>query len=663
MKLFFKTTLWATVVALFFSTPAISQFARCQGKQIVDANGNNLLLRGIGLGGWLVPEAYMLHMPGFGSPKDIHNKVESLLGAADTDEFYRRYTANYVTEQDIRLIASWGFNSIRLPFNYRMLSPENQPGVYLEAGFQVIDSLIVWCQRSHLYVILDLHCAPGGQNSGNISDSDGTARLWTETANQERTIELWSVLAQRYRDNITVIGYDLLNEPVMPSGTTNLDLRNFYMRLCTAVRKVDPNHILFIEGSQWATNFQNLTPPVLFGSNIVYAFHKYWNSTAASSIQYITEIRRLYNVPIWLGEFGENSNQWLHETIALMETNDIGWNVWTHKKVATVTSMLSAPQPANFQRLVDYWNGQASRPSSDLARQVLFDLADGLRLDRCTFHPDLLASCTDLTLAGKAKPYSLLPVPGAIPATDYDLGMNNVAYYDSPKVLHDVQAEPSDYNKRYQYRNDGVDIGKAASGEFYVGWIDTGEWLQYTLQADSTAVYDLSVRIASTTAAGRLKIVLDGQTLATGLVIPNTGGWEKWREVLVAKPRVDKGLHTMRVAAEQGGFNLAQLLFDLATETGVNSESGSARSFLLAQNYPNPFNTSTLLSFTLPKREIVTLSVYDTMGREQAVLLSGELDSGSHQLRWNSADIASGVYFLKLSAGANIIVRKALLVK
>jgi endoglucanase len=663
MKRFLLAMIWATSVALFFSTPAQCQFVRCQGKQIVDADGKNLLLRGIGLGGWLVPEAYMLQMPGFGSPKDIRSKIESVLGTTDTDEFYRRYTAHFVAEQDIRLIASWGFNSIRLPFNYRMLSPENQPGVYLEAGFQVIDSLVVWCHRHHLYVILDLHCAPGGQNSGNISDSDGTARLWTEPANQDRTIELWRVLAQRYKDNTTIIGYDLLNEPVMPSGTTNLDLRNFYMRLCTAVRNVDPNHILFIEGGQWATNFQSLTPPVLFGTNIVYAFHKYWNSTAASSIQYITEIRRLYNVPIWLGEFGENSNQWLHETIALMESNDIGWNVWTHKKVATVTSMLSAPQPANFQRLVDYWNNQAGRPSTDLSRQVLFDLADGLRLDRCTFHADFLASCTDLSLAGQTKPYSLLPVPGAIPATDYDLGMNNVAYYDLPKVLHDVQSEPSDYNKGYQYRNDGVDIGKAASGEFYVGWIESGEWLQYTLQVDSTAVYDLSIRIASTTATGRMKIVLDGQTLVAGIAIANTGGWEKWREVFVAKARLNKGLHTMRVVAEQGGFNLAQLLFDINTETGVNTESGSVGSFALAQNYPNPFNASTVLTFFLPKRENATLAVYDSSGREQRVLLAGELDSGSHQATWNCSGMASGVYFLKLTAGENVLVRKALLIK
>jgi endoglucanase len=663
MKRSTVTILWATVVALFFSTPLQSQYVRCQGKQILDANGKNLILRGIGLGGWLVPEAYMLHMPGFGSPKDIRDKIESLLGTADSEEFYRRYTAHYVAEQDIQLIATWGFNSIRLPFNYRMLSPENQPGVYLEAGFQVIDSLIVWCNRYHLYVILDLHCAPGGQNSGNISDSDGTARFWTETANQDRTVELWRVLAQRYKDNTTVIGYDLLNEPVMPNGTTNLDLRNFYMRLCTSVRNVDPNHILFIEGSQWATNFQNLTPPVLFGAQVVYAFHKYWNSTALPSIQYITEIRRLYNVPIWLGEFGENSNQWLHETIALMESNEIGWNVWTHKKVATLTSPLSATQPANFQRLVDYWNGQASRPSTDLARQVLFDLADGLRLDRCMLHPDVLASCTDLSLANKAQPFSPLLVPGAIAATDYDLGMNTVAYYDVPKVLHDVYEEPSDYNKGYQYRNDGVDIGQAASGEFYVGWIETGEWLQYTLQVDSTAVYDLYARIASTLATSRMKVLLDGQTLIAGVAIPNTGGWEKWREVAVAKPRLNKGVHTLRMVAEQGGFNLAQFFFDVNTETGVDIESSSARSFQLAQNYPNPFNASTVLCFSLPERENVTLAVYDATGREQVVLLSGEVDSGLHQVRWNSAGIANGVYFLKLKAGRNMLVRKALLLK
>ncbi|MCK4446342.1 MAG: glycoside hydrolase family 5, partial [Candidatus Marinimicrobia bacterium] len=143
-----KKLLWMLLVVILFFIQYSFAYLHTQGKEIVDSNGNPVLLRGIGLGGWLVPEGYMLHIPGYGSPTSIRNRIVDLIGEADTEQFYEIYRANYVNEEDIILIAEWGFNSIRLPFNYRLLSPEDQPGVFLEEGFQVIDSLLIWCERN-----------------------------------------------------------------------------------------------------------------------------------------------------------------------------------------------------------------------------------------------------------------------------------------------------------------------------------------------------------------------------------------------------------------------------------------------------------------------------------------------------------------------------------
>ena len=125
-----------------------------------------------------------------------------------------------------------------------------------------------------------------------------------------------------YASEELIIGYDLLNEPVLPPGYSNTDLRSLYVRIITEIRALDTNHIVFIEGNWYATDFTSLTPPM--NPNLVYAFHKYWSETTISTIQPYLNIRNEFNVPLWLGESGENFNPWFYETIQLMEENDIG---------------------------------------------------------------------------------------------------------------------------------------------------------------------------------------------------------------------------------------------------------------------------------------------------------------------------------------------------
>ena len=244
-KIIIKRVIFISVLSLISFVPA-SGFLKVLGQRIIDENNQNVLLKGYGLGGWLVPEGYMLHFPGTGSPTSIRQQIVSVIGENGADEFFELYRKNYVTEEDIALIASWGFNSIRLPFHYEFFSPVDSPGVFIQTGFQFVDSVLTWCQRHNLYLILDMHCAPGGQNADNISDSDGTARLWTESANQDRTVAIWRYIAERYADEEGIIGYDLLNEPVMPSGYSNTDLRSLYIRIRDAIREVYTNHILFL---------------------------------------------------------------------------------------------------------------------------------------------------------------------------------------------------------------------------------------------------------------------------------------------------------------------------------------------------------------------------------------------------------------------------------
>ena len=666
--------------ALLHANVSLSQFMRAEGKAIVDANGKPVLLRGLGLGGWLVPEGYMLHIPGRGSPSSIRNLILDLLGAADTERFYQLYRANYVNANDLQQIAAWGFNSIRLPFHYEMLSPPDQPGVFLESGFQVLDSLIAWSKRNQMHVILDMHCAPGGQNDQNISDSDGEAKLWTVPANQERTVEIWKKIAARYATEPWVIGYDLLNEPVMPSGFSNLDLRSLYRRLALAIREVDPNHILFIEGGNFATDFNNLTPPLLYGTNIVYSFHKYWSETSKATIQDLLNLRDNWNVPLWMGESGENSNPWFYETIKLLEENNIGWCWWTHKKIQTTTSPLSAPITANYQRVLDYWNGRASRPSQVFARDALWGMAENLALEKCEPHPDVLHALFDREFNTRVKPFAAHEIPGTIACNEYDFGNAEIAYHDQDykRVRWDI-FQP--WNSGSEFRNDGVDLEKssdAAGAKYSIGWITNGEWLKYTITVKQAGIYDVLLRVASLSGGGILKLVLNGQELTSNIAVPRTNGWYTWATLNVPNIVLPAGVQTVTLFFVNAGFNINQMKFVLkaATEVEAIPHGTIIKEYLLHPNYPNPFRiaqslaespgrrlSETTISYSLPVATSVILKIYNLNGQEARLLVNEYQDAGLHSLQWDGRNelgiaVAAGVYLYVLQAGNQRLVRK-----
>ena len=409
-----------------FTEARADGFVHADGTRIVDGTGNSVLKRGMGLGGWLVPEGYMLHTEAQ-SPTTIRADIVDVIGETATDQFYSAYHQNYVTREDIHELAAWGFDHVRMPFHYNMFS--HARGVPNEWGFEVTDSLIAWCSEVGMHVVLDMHCAPGGQNHGPISDSDGTARLWLADSNKTHTMMIWEAIATRYADEPWIGGYDLLNEPVLAEGVSLQDFRRLYMDLTTVIRAVDINHILFIEGNWYATDFNGLTPP--FDDNMGYSFHKYWSTNSLGSINSYLNMRDAYDVPLWMSETGENSNAWFHDAVQLFEENNVGWCWWTTKKVDTITSPYSAARPAAYNQLRDYWRTGNNKPSPSVAEAILMELAENLKTENCTLRPGVVASLFDPDYNIQSKPFKDHLIPGTILMADYDLGNQGIAYNDN----------------------------------------------------------------------------------------------------------------------------------------------------------------------------------------------------------------------------------------
>lgn len=650
------TFVLAAAALILVSVAPCRSFLRQNGRIIIDAAGQEVTLRGFGLGGWLVQEGYQLRIPGFGSPSYIRARIIELIGEARTEEFFRLYIANYVTEKDIARIASWGFNSVRLPFHYRLVWQDGGPQ---EEGFQLLDQVVDWCRIHHLYLILDMHCAPGGQNSDNISDSDGKeARLWTVPACQDTAVAVWRAIAMRYANEPWVGGYDLLNEPVLPAGRPASDLRLFYMRLAQAIREVDTNHLLFIEGNWYSTDFSALTPP--FDNNMAYAFHKYWNDNSREAILPFLRLRSQYNVPLWLGETGENSNPWLRDCLRLMEDNGIGWSWWTHKKVGTTTSPYSAPISPLYQRLLDYWAGSASRPSREYATAALFDMARHLHIDSCQFRADIHDALTRPDHDTRAIPFGAHVLPGVIASVDYDLGGLGVAYFDADYQNVAGPGGPR-WNKGGAYRNDGVDIEPCSDPEgpeSNVGWLEPGEWLQYSFSVGIEGTYEVSARVAAPTMGGAFQLLVDHTPAVDHVAVPATGGWQQWEKVPCGKTTLSAGQHVVTFMVKMGGFNVNQLIFRLV-DTGAEHGGLFERvteEVHWARCHPNPFGERTKVSLLLLEPQRVALRIFNVEGQLVTTLLDGTLPPGLTTLVWDGTNttkqrLPSGVYLGQLVVG------------
>ena len=647
------------VSAFLLILPAQGQsFFRAEGTQILNRDGDPVVLRGLGLGGWLVPEGYMIHMTAIdgGSPRTIRAQIADLIGESGADRFFELYRAKYVAEKDIAAIAEWGFDHIRLPMHYNLLfDPDTE--TFIESGFTLIDTFLDWCRKYEIDVILDMHAAPGGQNDSPISDSDGEARLWTEPVPyQNQLVTIWTEIARRYVDDPLIIGYDLINEPVTPDhllggeGTGKVALRALYVRLAEAIRQIDTNHIIFIEGNYYATTFDNLDD--FPDDNMVYAFHKYWNATDVGTINYLLDLSTRNNVPLWLGESGENSNPWFFEVTRLVEARGIGWNWWTHKKIATITSPLSSPFAPGYENVIRYLNDTANnpRPAERAAHAGLFAMAEGLDLDSSITRPGVLAALLDPDYATLRKPFKEHPIPGVVNAVDYDIGHEGTTYHDSD--LMRVDGQDGVGNQGYEYRNDGVDIEKSMDPEgftYNVGWIQTAEWLTWTVQIDTAGTYDVEIRVAADAAdnGGIFSLWLDNERLGPNIIVPVTGGWQAWDSVWLRDATLPAGEHILRMNVRNGGFNMNRMRFTLKTATAAEQADEIPEGMRLEGAYPNPFSGEVKLAFRTDRPVRVRLEVVDMLGRTVYVHSPEAFGTGEHTLSMHP-ELPPGMYFSRL---------------
>jgi endoglucanase len=343
-----------------------------KNNQIVDDQGKAIRLRGTCVGGWMNMENFINGYPG-----DEHGQrsvMAQVLGAGKARFFFDRWLDYVFAEEDVAYLKSLGATVVRLPLNYRHFESDAAPFKYLEAGFARLDQAVQWCAKHHLYVILDLHSVQGWQNTDwHCDNSSRHTHFWQHPHFQDRFVALWEEFARRYAGSSTIAGYNVMNEPVTnaPAGRFLRDedyptdwetFNRIYRRVVQAIRIIDPDHIIFLEGDYFAQRFAGLDAP--FASNLVYSSHNYTAATFDSRQKPISVTQRRQNrqrqeelflahqgaqfmqkhsVPLWVGEFGGEGGFALDDQVNVFEAYGAHWTTWTYKDIGAMGLVVVDP--------------------------------------------------------------------------------------------------------------------------------------------------------------------------------------------------------------------------------------------------------------------------------------------------------------------------------
>jgi endoglucanase len=569
-------------------------YLHADGKNIVDGEGNNFIIRSIGTGNWMLQEGYMMKSTdaGINTQWQFRKKLIETIGEVKTDSFYNVWLYNHLTKRDVDSMKVWGFNAIRPALHYKLFTPpiEDEPIsgeiTWFDKGFTMLDSLVSWCSQNQMYVILDMHGAPGGQGkNADISDYDPSKpSLWESPLNQTKLVALWYKIAERYHDQPWVGGYDLINETNWDfenSGNQNgcncnqnKPLQDIFERIIDTIRTVDNNHIVFVSGNCWGNNYNGMNNLASYDDNLVFTFHKYWNFNDQASIDWIIQKRNLLNIPLWMSESGENSNTWFTNAISLFEKNNIGWSWWPIKK-GGINNVLNATVNADYTKLINYWKNGSPSMTEDEVFQAVLQWADNHKLENCFIHYDVIDALIRQVSSYEAIPFKKHTLGKEFFFVDYDLGRNNVAYFDTDTAnYHGSTGNFTNWNAGWSYRNDGVDIERCQdivdkTNGFNVGWTADGEWLQYSLTTDSTAAYTLAIRHASGGGGSKFYFEVDGINISGTLQLPGTGGWQSWQTTTFSNLILPGGDIKLKFVFVQGGSNLNY--FNFSNPTSIDS--------------------------------------------------------------------------------------------
>ncbi len=340
---------------------------QAHNKSLYDANGNKIVLQGVNAGQILLQEGWMgpfyteaLHNEDGSYVKDDGGNIQypefseeefraaikanPNLNTYDMEELMKIYWDAFFTEEDFRIIKEdLKMNVIRLPFYYLNILNEDLSLKSEEDAFYYLDWFMEQAAKHELYVILDLHGAPGSQNGYEHSGAaERVEDFFDNEAHVKATVALWDFVSEHYTNTKPELGkwiatYDILNEPTHGyQGVTDKRCWDVFDQMYDVIRENGDKHVITMEGC-W--DFGKLPDPADYGwENVQYEYHWYnwWSEILPYDILYayydFYNIGRDYNVPVLIGEFTcfEDKEAWAN-AFELYDYRNYSWTIWNYK--------------------------------------------------------------------------------------------------------------------------------------------------------------------------------------------------------------------------------------------------------------------------------------------------------------------------------------------
>lgn len=294
-----------------------------------------ILQKGNSSSTWSIAEFYLYMNDDF----TVRNATYKRFGVDKADEIWDYYQERWITTADLDSIKAMGMNMVRVPFYW--MEVMNNDGTMKANGFKQLDWVVEQCSLRGIYVMLDLHGAPGGLDGYITSGQATTNELWSSSSYQQMTVTLWKSVAEHFKGEPAVCAYDLLNEPV--SNNSSFTTSDMYDMIYKAVRAIDPDHIISVQAFY---NFDMIDSPSQRGwENMLYQAHYYntdyynWDSQNGFINWALGDMawhQLQWNTPVIAGEYNFWTNldlwsKWMNG----MNCFNGAWSNWTYKNITS----------------------------------------------------------------------------------------------------------------------------------------------------------------------------------------------------------------------------------------------------------------------------------------------------------------------------------------
>lgn len=588
--------------------PSAIRFLHAAGTEVVDDAGHPVLLKGCNLGGWLLIEPWILgleNQSGLDTEKDIWDLMEKRFGREGKLDLIRTHRENFFTEADARRIAEAGMNCVRVPIWWRALSDPDYGG-----DLAYLDRCIAWLKKNGVYVIIDLHGAPGGQSKQGVivgEKSDGD--LWKNPELKARTIEWWATLAERYKDEPAVAGYDLLNEAFSAPYD---DLMDLYDALYRRIRSIDPRHMIILEDG--LLGFHRMPPPAdRHWANVMYSYHFYPQSTdeglkaAGATFPRFQRAAMSFGVPTLVGEYNtmfvdRGGADAFRRYVEVFGYYRWASTFWTYKKVEDNTDTLWG--------LYGYF---VKRPWADLTRDSLDTIKaafEGMRTEN--------GGVNDLLLSALRAPSRCVDPAAAEGSARTVL------------TLRDA----------WVLRGKGGDIrvewGMCPPN---VGFWNSSDTVAWRVHVPSDGTYELGLNLANNADGNAVRVTIDG-VQAADAKLPNTRDWRNYQDGALGSFRLTQGPHILEFGQADRNNSFINLRYAwLAPSSGTALLASAEQILLTPLNMLSPraqspirvewLNDPPNIGYWKSGERIAWNIVLDRAGRYQARVAYGTPNQGS----------------------------------